>query len=229
MSVIVYVVTDRYTNHMYRSVTLSSQRRRRVMSSPDTQPKAAQRIRETARELFYRQGIRAVGVEEIVKKAEANKPSLYRSFSSKDQLAASYLHDYEAAFWQRLESSIARHPDDARAGLLDFLQGVTRRVQASDYRGCGLTNCAVEYPERNHPARKVTEENKRRFRARLAELAQQMGASRPQTLGDALMLVIEGAYVTGQIFDDGGPATNVVEAATLLIDASLASKRNDRK
>jgi len=209
------------------------------MSSPDRQhgqpsdnpvgirPKAAQRIRETARQLFYRQGIRAVGIEEIVQKADANKPSLYRSFSSKDQLAASYLHDYEVSFWQRLESSIARHQNDARAGLLDFLEGVSQRVQASDYRGCGLTNCAVEYPERNHPARKVTEENKRRFRERLAELAKQMGAPRPQTLGDALMLVIEGAYVTGQIFDDGGPATNVVETATLLIDASLTSTRKD--
>lgn len=198
-----------------------SENQRPSVPPASVRTKAAQRIRETARDLFYHHGIRAVGVEEIVQKAGANKPSLYRSFSSKDQLAAAYLHDYDAGFWQRLDSSLTRYPEDPRAGILDFLAGLSYRVQASDYRGCGLTNCAVEYPERNHPARKVAEENKRMFRARLSELATRMGASHPQALGDALMLVIEGAYVTGQLFDDGGPAVSVVQTATLLIDASI--------
>ena len=41
-------------------------------------PRAAERIFETARELFYREGIRAVGVDEIVTKAGVTKPSLYQ-------------------------------------------------------------------------------------------------------------------------------------------------------
>ncbi|HVI92222.1 MAG TPA: helix-turn-helix domain-containing protein, partial [Dongiaceae bacterium] len=53
--------------------------------------KAADRIRRTARDLFYQQGIRAVGVDEIVTQAGVTKPSLYRSFASKDELAAAYL------------------------------------------------------------------------------------------------------------------------------------------
>ena len=51
-------------------------------------PRAAERIRSTARELFYREGIRAIGVEQIVQDAGVTKPSLYRSFPSKDELAA---------------------------------------------------------------------------------------------------------------------------------------------
>ena len=58
-------------------------------------PRAADRIRQTARDLFYREGIRAVGVDEIVTRAGVTKPSLYRSFPSKDELAAAYLRDYE--------------------------------------------------------------------------------------------------------------------------------------
>ena len=54
------------------------------------------RIRQSARELFYREGIRAVGVDEIVNRAGVTKPSLYRSFSSKDALAAAYLAHYDA-------------------------------------------------------------------------------------------------------------------------------------
>src|SRR5580704_19269309 len=74
-------------------------------------PRAAERIRETARELFYREGIRAVGVDEIVSRAGVTKPSLYRSFASKDELAAAYLRDYEGEFWSRFNAVIAAHAE----------------------------------------------------------------------------------------------------------------------
>ena len=45
---------------------------------------ARDRIIDAACELFYRKGIRAVGVETIAKEAQATKMSLYRSFSSKE-------------------------------------------------------------------------------------------------------------------------------------------------
>src|SRR5262249_23596321 len=68
---------------------------------PEKALKAADRIRRTARDLFYQQGIRAVGVDEIVHQAGVTKPSLYRSFASKDELAAAYLTDYDCDFWNR--------------------------------------------------------------------------------------------------------------------------------
>ena len=50
------------------------------MVSPPTDPakpvRAADRIRRTAGELFYKEGIRAVGVDEIVTRAGVTKPSL---------------------------------------------------------------------------------------------------------------------------------------------------------
>ena len=64
--------------------------------SPGHQPTAAQRVLATAGELFYRQGARAVGVDEIVARAGTTKPSLYRAFGSKDQLIAAYLEDQAA-------------------------------------------------------------------------------------------------------------------------------------
>ncbi|MBO1326482.1 TetR/AcrR family transcriptional regulator [Acetobacter sp. TBRC 12305] len=56
------------------------------MSSPKALPRpcAASKIRSSARDLFYNQGIRAVGVGEIVHKAGVTKSSLYRAFGSKD-------------------------------------------------------------------------------------------------------------------------------------------------
>ncbi len=74
----------------------------RAAPAPGRPKRAAERIRETAGELFYRQGIRAVGVDEIVTRAGVTKPSLYRSFPSKDELAAAYLRDPRGAAAQIL-------------------------------------------------------------------------------------------------------------------------------
>jgi len=187
----------------------------------DSRPRAADRIRATANELFYRNGIRAVGVDEIVSRAGVTKPSLYRAFPSKDELAAAYLREFETGFWARFEEGKDEFPDDPRAQLMVYLRGLAERSTRADARGCGLTNAVIEYPEQQHPARLVAENNKRDLRTRLHAMAAQMGAANPSELGDGLMLLIEGAFVTGQIFGTGSPAAVVAEMADRLIDASL--------
>ncbi len=76
---------------------------------------ARERLLEAASELFYRQGIRSVGVDEIVAKADVAKMSLYRSFLSKDELAAAYLEANDAWYWDWWEGILARHAGDPRA------------------------------------------------------------------------------------------------------------------
>jgi len=188
----------------------------------EEKPKAAERIRRTARELFYREGIRAIGVEEIVTRAGVTKPSLYRSYASKDELAAEYLRDYEVGFWAAFNAGADIHPDDARAQLMAYFEGLSQRASQAGYRGCGLTNALVEYPGDDHPARKVAEENKRKLRARLVELSEAMGAKHPALLADGLLLLLEGTYASGQLFGAHGPAESLVKIANQLIDASLA-------
>ena len=56
-------------------------------------PRVRDRIFRTACDLFYRHGIRAVGVDTIATEAGTNKMSFYRSFESKDVLVAEYLRD----------------------------------------------------------------------------------------------------------------------------------------
>ncbi|MEQ1953187.1 TetR/AcrR family transcriptional regulator [Mesorhizobium sp. CN2-181] len=191
--------------------------------------RAADRILDTARKLFYREGIRAIGVDEIVRQAGVTKPSLYRSFASKDDLAASYLKVYDQEFWKRFDAAVAAHPGDPRKQIFAFLSRVGERAVMEGYRGCGMTNAAVEYPEPNHPARAVGEANKRELRRRLREMAADMGAPDPDILGDGLLLLIEGAYISGQLFGPGGPAATVAQNADRLIEASLSRENTSHR
>jgi AcrR family transcriptional regulator len=198
----------------------------RIKSGDGSVPRAAEKIMQVARELFYRQGIRAIGVDEIVRTAGVTKPSLYRSFASKDELAACYLKQYDREFWGRFDEAVAAHPGDPRAQIIAFLTRVGKRTQKPGYRGCGMTNAAVEYPDHEHPARVVSEDNKKELRRRLRAMARAMGAGDAETLGDGLLLLIEGAYISGQLFGKGGPAKSVARNADLLIEASLDAARS---
>jgi AcrR family transcriptional regulator len=182
-------------------------------------PRAADRILSTAGELFYREGTRAVGVDEIVAKAGATKPSLYRAFASKDQLIAAYLEGQEEGFWAYFEAAVARHPDDPKAQILAFFDELADRATQPGYRGCALTNAAVEYPDPQHPGRKVSVEHKEELRLRLRTLARAMDAKKPKKLADGLLLLIEGVYVSSQLFGPEGPAGAARSAAEALIEA----------
>jgi AcrR family transcriptional regulator len=183
-------------------------------------PRAAERIFETARDLFYREGIRAVGVDEIVTKAGVTKPSLYRSFKSKDELVAAVLREVEVGFWDRFAAAEAAFPGDPKAQMVAYFEGLAARSGGADYRGCALSNAVVEYPDRDNAGRAVAQAHKQDLRTRLRAKAAEMGASNPGELGDAMMLLVEGVFTSSQMFDDDDkPALAAVGAVKALIGA----------
>lgn len=186
--------------------------------APET-PRARERILTTAGELFYREGSRGIGVDEIVARAGATKPSLYRAFGSKDQLIAAYLEDQREHSRSYLDAAVAAHPDDPKAQLVAYFEALSERAVRRDYRGCGLTNAAVEYPDPRHPGRKVAVAHKAEVRERLREMTRAMGAKKPKKLADGLFLLIEGVFVTSQLFGEDGPAGAAKAAAEALIEA----------
>jgi AcrR family transcriptional regulator len=201
-------------------------RQRKPAAAKTTKPEsddrpARERLLAVAGELFYRQGIRSVGVDEIVASADVAKMSLYRSFSSKDELVAAYLRDRDERYWRWWDEVTDRHPGQPREQLLGLFRSLARRATRPDWRGCPFTNAATEFPEPDHPGRHVAEANKRELRRRLRLLARLAGAHEPALLGDQLVLLFEGAYISAQIFGANGPAAAVADAAAALIEAQL--------
>jgi AcrR family transcriptional regulator len=186
---------------------------------------ARERLLAVAGDLFYRQGIRPVGVDEIVAKADVAKMSLYRSFASKDELAAAYLRAVDQRYWRWWDDVLARHPNAPHDQLKALFQALAQRATRPDWRGCPFTNAATEFPEAGHPARAVAEGNKHELKRRLFGLASACGARRPEALADQLVLLFEGAYASAQTFGPAGPASEVAAAARALIAAQLGSKR----
>lgn len=175
------------------------------------------RILAAAADLFYRHGIRAVGVEAIAEAAATNKMTLYRHFASKDELVAEYLRQSAAAAdacWERFAQA---HPGDAPAQLRAWLAEMAAHVTCGDARGCPLVNAAVELPEKNHPARRVIEAHKNAQRARLAGLCRAAGLNEPELIADELNLLVEGARVTAQSVGAAGLDARLVRMGEAMI------------
>ena len=186
----------------------------------DTQGSALdtrERILQTASELFYREGTRAVGVDLIVAQAGVAKTSLYRHFATKDELIEAFLLREDADFWAHWDAVAARYRRTPREELDAQLQWIGERIERPGYRGCPQINIAAEYADGNHPARKVAVAHKQELRRRLTELAGAMGVDEPEIFALRLATVIDGALSSGQALHAHGPVAFLQEFAQLLL------------
>jgi AcrR family transcriptional regulator len=162
-------------------------------SASAERPKAARRIQSAAKDLFYRQGIRATGVEEVCRVAEATKMSLYRAYPSKDALVAAILAE-DAAAYDAWFAAITTPVPTPAAKLRAVVAAVAAKLQEPEYRGCPLLLAQAEFPDPQHPTHQLVAAHKSRMRAGLAELAREAGTTRPELLGDTLTMLIDGAW-----------------------------------
>src|SRR5580704_16633188 len=88
-------------------------------------PPPRERILAAARELFYRRGIHAVGVDAIAEAASTNKMTLYRHFTSKDVLVAACLSELTQEFDAAWDALAVSHAGDPEGQLLAWLRHVS--------------------------------------------------------------------------------------------------------
>lgn len=172
-------------------------------------PPPRERILAVARDLFYRHGLHAVGVELIAEAAQTNKMTLYRHFKSKDELVVAYARELAAEgdkVWQRLADE---HPDNPERRLAAWVDHVEEILTNKFERGCALANAAVEL-QPGHPARAVIEEYKQSKREHLVKLFEASRYRNPETLADEVFLLFEGARISIQC-GGRGPALRAVQ------------------
>jgi AcrR family transcriptional regulator len=162
-----------------------------------------ERILETASALFYQRGVRAVGVDLVVEQAGVAKTSLYRHFGTKDDLVAAFLAREDQDFWATWDRVAVEHKNDPKAELDAHLEWIGERAGRPNYRGCPQINVAAEFPEADHPARRVAVTHKLKLRRCLMDIADRLRVKRPDELAGQLSLLINGAFVSSQILSPG--------------------------
>ena len=161
------------------------------------------RILRTASTLFYERGVRAVGVDLVVEEAGFAKTSLYRHFRTKDDLIAAFLQREDEDFWNTWNCVTELHKTDPVAELEAHLDWIGERVGRPNYRGCPQLNVAAEFPDFDHPARRVASAHKHELRRRLRGIAERLRVKGADQLAGQLSLLINGAFVSSQVLSPG--------------------------
>jgi len=183
---------------------------------------ARQRILDAAEELFFSKGINATALEDVADAARVSKRTLYAYFDSKDDLARAYLSRLRAKP-DTVDAATTRAELDPRTRLLQVLPDGTPNDQPP--RGCAFINAAVEEPDPDAPIRQLVIEQKRDFAARISDLARELGARDPDTLGRRLALLYDGAAAGTTAQNSLAPLDTARELAAELIDNALPRTR----
>jgi AcrR family transcriptional regulator len=184
---------------------------------------ARERILDAARTLFYREGIRATGVERIAEQAKVSKRTLYQHISSKEELVEAYLRRIHNAGGPPNEQALETPGASTRNRLLAIFDS----PPVHRFRGCPFHNAAVEAADEMTNVHDIVHEHKLQFIARLTDAAAQAGATDPYQLGHQLAVLFEGALALATSLNDTAPLIHARSAAEVLIDARGAS--DDRR
>lgn len=176
-----------------------------------------ERLLQTASELFYSQGIKATGVDAIVKAAGTTKMSLYKYYPSKDDLILAYLQRQGNKLRTLISQDINHRTDEPEEKLLAVFDVFVELSSSPKFRGCPFINASAEYVDTDGPISQASAEFYREFANLLTELAGQAGLRHPKDLAAQLVLLIAGAIVNEQIYRNCSALAMAKQAATVLI------------
>ena len=187
---------------------------------------ARQRLIETAEQLFYAEGIHAVGIDRIIAEAGVAKMTLYNHFSSKDDLILAVLQYREEKFDALFDKWMKRHIEAGMDRLEAFFAALKDWFGSRGFRGCMFINSCVELADAKHEGSKFSASHKQRFHEMLKQIiAQTAGEKAAETIAPAVALLVEGAIVTAVMEQSSNPADVARDAALTLVSKTPRKRK----
>ncbi|OLT53396.1 TetR/AcrR family transcriptional regulator [Cellulosimicrobium sp. CUA-896] len=181
------------------------------------------RILEAADELFYEHGIKNVSIEDVVERASTTRMTLYRHFSSKDDLAVSFLQRRSADDRRTVESLTARAAGNGTEALMLLASAIGLETSAPSFRGCPFLSAAGGFRDPDHPVRRVVDDHRAWYRGMVLRLVRAAGVRDPAGTTDRIVMLRDGAMVRGYLGNATGRFTSIERAMqALLADGSPA-------
>lgn len=186
------------------------------MSVIDLKP-VRERILDAAAARYYSDGIRAISADKLIADAHVSKVTFYRHFPTKDDLVTAYLHgraeDEKAAVITKREE-LADDP----AAVLRWYAGVVGQASCSPgFRGCPFINAAAEITDETHAGRVVISDHREWLTHQVTELLEQLAVAEPTTTARQLMMLRDGAMVSGYLGNEPQEVAAALTAAARAI------------
>ena len=183
-------------------------------------------ILATAGALFYREGIRAVGVDRIIAEANVAKPTLYKHFGTKEVLIVTYLEGRHEAVIGALTEAMRSARANPLARVMAIFSWLETKVEVDSGRGCAFLLALAEHEE--SPAiKEIVKRHKDGLRELFREALSDAG-TRPSELPLQLAQLYDGALATIMVRRNVEGATLARKTARTLVSAWGASASGDK-
>jgi AcrR family transcriptional regulator len=184
------------------------------MPTPDlpvpSRPSARERILLTAHDLFYREGIRATGIDRVIAESGVTKVTFYRHFPSKNDLIHAFL-EYRHEHWMAwFVDAIARHGGRPPA----LVPALAEWFGDEGFRGCAFINSVVELGGTQPEIVSISQRHKQEMTEVIRGLLPP--ADRHTQVAEAIALALDGAIVHAQLLQAPGAA---LAALARILDA----------
>ena len=180
-----------------------------------------ERIVEAATELFYAQGLRAVSAEKIIAQVGITKVTFYRHFPTKDDLIVAYLE--RRAKWERdAIAQVRQVADDGPDAFRIIAEAIGAESCSPGFRGCPFINAAAEYADPDHPVRRAVDAHRRWFRQTIQDLLDEIEVPNSAQVADQLVMLRDGAVVSGYLSDPSTVAAALRSACRAVIASNSA-------
>lgn len=156
---------------------------------------ARERILHTAHDLFYREGVRATGVDRIIEQAGVSKVTFYRHFPSKNDLIAAFLEFRHENWMTWFTGALQLAPKNSEFPLKPVLAALKEWFSEPDYRGCAFINGVVELDGIGSWVTDISLRHKRDMKNAIAELLPQG----KKNVAQAAAMAIDGAIIRMQM------------------------------
>lgn len=183
-----------------------------------------QQLVETALALFYRHGVHAVGINQILEQSAIAKKTLYHHFVSKDELLMATLELRHQRFYQWLgQQLISADPAGPAEKLFDALtlwfEGKAEVL--GPFFGCYFQNCAAEYHGPNSAVLALCAQHKLKIRDLVNTHLQsyQLSEQAQPLLLSGVMMLKEGAISMALLHQDASAAQQAKQQFGLLLKA----------
>ena len=159
-------------------------------------PTARERILLSAYELFSHHGIRAVGVDEVIKQARVAKATLYRHFASKDDLVLAFLQQREQLWTKEwVETEARRRADTPEEQLLAIFDLFDEWFHREDFEGCSFINVLLEMNNRATTLGGASAAHLANIRSIIRQLATEAGLRDPEQFAHSWHILMKGSIV----------------------------------
>ncbi|HWY97240.1 MAG TPA: TetR/AcrR family transcriptional regulator [Steroidobacteraceae bacterium] len=182
---------------------------------------ASERILLTAHDLFYREGIRATGIDRVIAEAGVTKVTFYRHFPSKNALICAFLEHRHQRWMAWFIEALQRHGGASYGKGLDALvPTLAEWFRDESFRGCAFINSVGELGGTLSEVVKIARRHKQEMTNAIASLLP-VSARRKQDT-QAVALAVDGAIVRAQ-FDETPDAA--LKALSRLLNSIAANSR----